>query len=412
VRPISTLERFGEASMCRCASRGLWVLAFLALSLTRAPVAVGAATLTLGEINPLTGPFAAQGTAVHRGIQLAVEQAAGAGAPGVSLITRDDEGKPERAVAAAEELTTRQRVAALVGGYVDTLVGPISEVAERRRVPYLATASLDERLTQRGYRYFFRISHLQGYVESMVGVVLDLFRPQRVAILYSGTPGASQLALRQRERLQQAGVRVPVFEMFASGIADFTPLLVRVRDAGTEVLIADAFFADHLVMVRQLHGLAVNVKAFLGAFGMEFPEVTRALGPASEFLFGTTGWEPGIAEPGAEAASRIFVEGYRARFGGEPPPLAMHGYVAARAILTAAGSADHRAGIVGPEPIRRGLLSLDLPTPLERLQFDERGEAKHYRRLIVQIQGGARVVVYPPDRATGKARYPMPAWKE
>lgn len=184
--------------MCRYASRGLWVLAFLALSLTRAPVAVGAATLTLGEINPLTGPFAAQGTAVHRGIQLAVEQAAGAGAPGVSLITRDDEGKPERAVAAAEELTTRQRVAALVGGYVDTLVGPISEVAERRRVPYLATASLDERLTQRGYRYFFRISHLQGYVESMVGVVLDLFRPKRVAILYSGTPGASQLALRQR----------------------------------------------------------------------------------------------------------------------------------------------------------------------------------------------------------------------
>src|SRR5574341_2163668 len=145
---------------------------------------------------------------------------------------------------------------------------------------------------------------------------------------------------------------------------------------------------------------------------MEFPEVTKDLGPSSEFLFGTTGWEPGIAEPGTEAASRAFVERYRARFGGEPPPLAMHGYVAARAILAAADRANGRTGPVGPETIRQGLLGLDLATPLERLEFDARGESKHYRRLIVQIQGGARVVVYPPDRATGKARYPMPAWKE
>src|SRR5512143_3861700 len=112
-------------------------------------------SLTLGEINPLTGRLAAHGTALHRGIVLAVEEANAAGNR-ISLVTRDDEGRPERAVAAAEELTGRVRVAALVGGYVDTLVGPISEVAERERIPFVATASLDERLTARGYRYFFR----------------------------------------------------------------------------------------------------------------------------------------------------------------------------------------------------------------------------------------------------------------
>jgi branched-chain amino acid transport system substrate-binding protein len=295
-----------------------------------------------------------------------------------------------------------------VGGYVDTLVGPISEVAERGKVPYVATASLDERLTQRGYRYFFRISHLHAYTDSMVGVVLDVFKPRRVAILFSATPGASQLARRQRERLERAAVQVPVFEMFTSGISDFAPLLARVRDAGAEVLIADAFFADHLVMVRQLRALEVNVKAFLGAFGMEFPEVIRDLGASGDLLFGTTGWEPGIVEPGTEAASRAFVDRYRARFGAEPPPLAMHGYVAARAIVAAAD----RAGGADPEAIRRGLQTLDLSTPLERLRFDARGEARDYRRLIVQIQAGARVVVYPPDRATGKARYPMPPWNQ
>jgi branched-chain amino acid transport system substrate-binding protein len=226
-----------------------------------------------------------------------VEETNASGTLRVSLASRDDEGRPDRAVAAAEELIARARAAALVGGYVDTLVGPISEVAERQRIPFVATASLDERLTQRGYRYFFRISHLQAYVDSTVGVVRDLFRPRRVAILFSATPGASQLAQRQRERLEQAAIQVPVFEMFTSGMSDFTPLLARVRDAAAEVLIADAFFGDHLVMVRQLRALEVNVKAFLGAFGMEFPEVITDLGPSGEFLFGTTGWEPGIVGP-------------------------------------------------------------------------------------------------------------------
>ena len=391
-------------------SSGAYALALLALGHCLA--AAEAATITVGEINPLTGRFAAQGTALHQGIQLAVDEANASGRLRVTLLTRDDEGRPERAVAAAEELTTRQRAVALVGGYVDTLVGPVSEVAERRRVPYVAAASLDERLTQRGYRYFFRISHLQAYVDSMVGVILEVFRPRGVAILFSSTPGASQLALRQRERLEQAGVRIPVFEMFTSGIADFTPLLTRVGEAGAEVLVADAFFADHLVMVRQLRALDINLKAFLGAFGMEFPEVVRALGATSEFLFGTTGWEPEFTEPGTEAISRAFVERYRERFRAEPPPLAMHGYVAARAIVAAAEGSGVATPEVKPEAIRQELQRLDLLTPLERLQFDSRGEAIHYRRLIVQIQHGARVVVYPPDRATGTARYPMPAWRE
>jgi branched-chain amino acid transport system substrate-binding protein len=276
----------------------------------------------------------------------------------------------------------------------------------------VATASLDERLTARGYRYFFRISHLAAYVDSMVGVTLETFKPARVAILASATPGASQLGRRQRERLEQAGVRISVFESFPTGMTDFTPFLVRVRESGADALLANAFFADHLVMVRQLRALDVNVRAFLGAFGMEFPEVIQQLGPSGEFLFGTTGWEPGITAPGTEAASGAFVDRYRARFRAEPPPLAMHGYAATRAIVVAADRAGASGRAAGPEEIRQALLALDLMTPLERLQFDSRGESRHYRRLITQVQSGKRLVVYPPDRATGKTIYPMPNWKD
>ena len=392
------------------------LLALAAVVLVSAGGAAAGETVLIGAVNSLTGRFAAQGTAVQRGLELAVEEAnAGGRVPGITLelATRDDEGRPDRAVAAAEDLLGRRGAVALAGGYVDTLVGPLSEVAERYRRPYVATASLDERLSQRGYRYFFRVSSLAGYVEAMAGFVTDHLKARRVALLSSNTPGAAQLGRRLRERFERAGVAVPVAEALGAGMADFTPFLARVREAGVEVLVANAFFADHLVLARQLRALGVNLKGYLGAFGMEFPEVVKELGGAGDLLFGTTGWQPGVTAPGTEKASRAFVAAYRARFGAEPPPLAMHGHAAGQALVAALRAARARGGSV-PEPdaLRGELLKVDLPHPLSRLQFNAQGDPLYYERVILQLQQGRPVVVYPPVRATGRTIYPMPSWQD
>ncbi|HET8578966.1 MAG TPA: ABC transporter substrate-binding protein [Methylomirabilota bacterium] len=372
-------------------------------------VVPAAEPIVIGEINPLTGALALQGLSVQQGIRLAVEeQNARGGIAGrrITLLSRDDEGRPERALAAAEELTGRRGAVALIGGYVDTLVGPIGEVADRARVPYLATASLDERLTQRGNRYFFRVSSLGSYVKVTTGVVLDVFKADNVAILYSHTPGASQLARRQREVLEKAGVRVSVFEPFAPGLSDFTPLLIRVRDAGAQALLSDTFFADHLLLVRQMAQAGITVRAFLGAFGMEFPTVIRELGPAGEGLFGTTSWQPGVHLGGHEAESRGFIEAYTKRFGGTPVPLSMHGYAAARALLTSLETAARGSKPLTGEALREALAAADVMTPLGRIKFDDKGDPLYYERVIVQIQNGRHVVVYPRDRATASPQFP------
>jgi branched-chain amino acid transport system substrate-binding protein len=385
-------------------------LLFFVFTLVGLPGGVSAAEpITIGEINPRTGLLAVQGTAVHQGIRLAIEEANArggvAGRP-ITLLSRDDEGKPERAIAAAEELTARHRAVALIGGYVDSLVGPIGEVAERNRIPYLATASLDERLTLKGNRYFFRISSLASYVRVMTGVVQDLFRAGNVAILHSSTPGASQLARRQREALDRAGVKVSVFEPFAPGLSDFTPLLARIRDRGAEVLISDTFFADHLLLVRQMAQTGIHVRAFLGAFGMEFPAVVKELGAASEGLFGTTAWQPGVNLGGNERDALAFITAFKQRFGRDPVPLTMHGYAAARTLVRALETVAGGGRPIGGEGLRDALSRADVETPLGRIKFDERGDPLFYERVVIQIQGGRHVVVYPRERATAPARYP------
>jgi branched-chain amino acid transport system substrate-binding protein len=385
------------------------LLVALAVVLLAPAGAPAAEPITIGEINPRTGVLALQGTAVHQGIVLAIEEAnarGGIGGRTITLLSRDDEGKPERAIASAEELASRQRAVALIGGYVDSLVGPIGEVADRSRIPYLATASLDERLTRRGNRFFFRISSLASYVKVTTGIILDVFQARNVAILHSATPGASQLARRQKDVLERGGVKVSVFEPFSPGLSDFTPLLARVRDQGADVLLSDTFFADHLLLVRQMAQVGITPKAFMGAFGMEFPAVIKELGPASEGLYGTTSWQPGVNLGGNERDSLAFIEAFRKRFGAEPVPLTMHGYAAAKTLVKALETVAAGGRTITGEAVRDALARIQVDTPLGSVRFDEGGDPLHYERVVIQIQGGRHVVVYPRERATAVPRYP------
>ena len=43
-------------------------------------------------------------------------------------------------------------------------------------------------------------------------------------------------------------------------------------------------------------------------------------------------------------------------------------------------------------------------TPMGRVRFDERGDPVSYERVILQIQDGRHVVVWPQERAQAAAR--------
>lgn len=322
------------------------------------------------------------------------------------LVTRDDGGQPEAATSAAEDLATRENASALVGGYVDSLVGPIGQVAERRHVPYVASSSLDQRLTQRGNTYFFRVSKLAPFADAMTAVPLELVSANPVAILYSNTPGSTQLAQAQKERIEARGIKVSTFDSFQTGTPDFTPLLSRVKNGGAQLLLANGFFADHLVLLRQLRGQPGSVRALVGAFNMEFPAVIQQLGPLAEGALGSISWEPDLQLAGDPTVSRTYVSGFTKQFGHSPVPLSMHGYAAARAVLEALKKTATGTGAPSRDAVRDALRSIDIQVPLGRLQFDERGDPLHYQIGIFQIQQGKHVLVYPRNRATGGVIYP------
>jgi branched-chain amino acid transport system substrate-binding protein len=366
----------------------------------------GAPPVRIGEINPLTGNLALHGQEIHQGILYAVEESnrqGGIQGRQVELLSRDDQSRPEIALNQTQDLLYREKVVGLVGGYVDSLVGPISTIAARYKVPYIASASLQRGLTASGNNpYFFRVSRLDGIVEPVCQFIQSDLKPKKAAILYLATPGSTEFATDVKTCLEKAGIEIPLFEKFRPGSPDFSVFLLKIKQEGINVLISGGFYPDNLLLVRQLREQAITLQAFLAPWGVAYEKFIQEMGSSSEGLFGTCAWNPGITPPGTTAASQAFVEGFHRHFGQLPNTTTMHGYTSARALLTAIDHVLQKKEDLTGSAISRELRHLNLVLPMQQLQFDPQGDPQHYHHVVVQIQQGKLVAIFPPERASGK----------
>jgi branched-chain amino acid transport system substrate-binding protein len=368
--------------------------------------------LKLGEINPLSGHLAQHGLEIHQGILYAVEEVnAQGGVAGhrVRLISCDDQSKPEVALNQPQDLIIREKVAGLVGGYVDSLVGPVSELAARYQVPHVASASLQRGLTARKNPYFFRVSRLDGIVQPVCRFMAQTFQARTAAVLHLSTPGATEFADSLQSCLEKAGVSALIREKFRPGWPDFSILLLKVKQSGVDLLVSGGFFADNLILVRQLEERPLGLKGFLAPWGVAYQSFLREMGRGAEGLFGTCAWNPGITWPGTEAMSQALVEGFRRRFGVDPNTTTMHGYTSARAMLAAIKAVFAAQERLSGPAVSRALTGLELTLPMGQLAFDEHGDPRYYEHVVVQIQQQRMVVVYPPERATGQVDFSLAA---
>ena len=385
--------------------------AMMIISLWTGLPAAGGEAIRVGEVNPLTGNLALHGLEIHQGIEAAVAEVnaqGGINGRPIELLSRDDQSRPDVALNQTQDLLYREKVVGLLGGYVDSLVGPISALAARQQTPYVAAASLQKSLTAQKNPFFFRVSAMSGIVQPLGRFLTDMVKPQTVAILYTATPGSTEFATSLREILTQQGITVAVFEKFRPGTPDFSMLLLKVREKGAEVLISGGFFPDNLLLVRQLREQQIPVKLFLGPWGVAYEKFLRELRQHSEGLLGMCAWNPGITHPGTESASEAFIQAFQARFGHLPNSTTMHGYAAAKVLLAAIAAVGQQGQPLTGPAIAQELRRVDLLLPLGRVRFSDHGDPLDYQQVIVQVQNNALRVVYPPEQATGSLLYPMP----
>jgi len=321
----------------------------------------------------------------------------------VELRLVDDRSEALAAGRIYERLIREDKADLLLGPFgVAASLGAAASAERERRVLVNATGAARS-LHRPGTRYVFQVpAPYTGYGDG----VLEIARAAGLRTLFMAArddPASREMAsgLRDAARAQNMSVTGPVF--FAAGQSDFAPLVARARAAGAELWVAFGDARSAAEMVKTLKRLAY-APALVAAQGAEEPRFVRLVGQDAEQVMGLSAYEPRFATPGNAA----FAQAFAAKWASPPSLVAAQGYAAAKVLERAV----LRAATLDQEKLRGVLASLETETPLGAYQVDpDTGVQRGARVAVVQIQGGKREIVWPPELAGAGWRLPYPRWE-
>jgi branched-chain amino acid transport system substrate-binding protein len=363
--------------------------------------------ISVGVVTSLTGSHAAFGDAQESGYELALAEinAAGgiAGHP-LELIYVDDTSSAEQAILAAEQLVTNEKVPLILGSYSSAATFAMAGVLEGYQTPLIVSSAATDALTEQGFQWIFRINAPSSrFAETIFDFLDDVRGSGSVAIIFESTDFGTSTARAAKQAADNRGFDVVVYEAYSANTSDFTPLVTAVMEAQPDVLIAVSYLNDALLLTEQARGLNFSPELFVGgAAGFASQGFIDGAGANAEFILTPSQWSSDVNWPGAGDFSRRYQELY-----GTAP-----GYHAAAAYAAVYVAADvlKRANSVDKEKIQAALLATDLQdTIFGPIKFDSTGQNDH-QMLMMQIQKGDFVTVYPTEFAAAPIINPMPPW--
>lgn len=361
--------------------------------------------IRIGFINSITGSEAPIGENLTRGAELAVQDLKAAGI-NVQLVKQDDTGKPDKAIAAIEQLATVDKVVGVVGPYTSACANAVAKQAEQYQVPQLIPAAAKEEITQQGYQWVFRLNApTHAYAEGLLEAALHFGKPKSIAFIYESTDFGSTLTRVGKKIAESKGLVVVADEAYQKGAPDYRSTLTKVRAANPDLVFMVSYVADAILLMRQSREVGLKPQAFLGG-GAGFDTAQfESEKDISTNVFSVSQWTPDSGWPGAAE----FNTRYRARYGRKPTYHAACAYAATKIM----GEVAARKGRAGRGGIRQALATGSWTGVMGDVKFEAYdgflNQNKH-EMIVIQYQDGKAVTVWPDKLAHAKPVYPFPGW--
>lgn len=426
--------RKGSAKAIRKGFGKVWiVVAAAALAGMLATTATAVDKVRIGAIYPLTGPAGSTGAELKDAITLAADIVNGKydldlplartqGLPNlkgaqVEVIFGDHQGKPDVGQAEAERMITTEKVVALMGAYHSSVTTAASIAAERHKVPFLNPESTDPKLTERGFKYFFRTTPYDDlFAENFFQFLNDVKKKKKVKItsvatVYENTNFGVGVNNAIRKYAAKYGYRMATEIAYAEKGTSAIAEVQKVKGANPDVVMPASYTADAILYMKTFKDLRYSPQAVLAMdAGYISDEFKKTLGKDGEFVLSREVWALDLAKrkPMIAKVNEI----YKKRFGRD-----MNGN-SARSFTGFLVLADaiNRAGSTNPEKIREALEKYTLTgdkmiMPWEGVAFDPKTHQNTKGSgIIVQLVSGEWHTVWPFDLASRDVVWPFPAW--
>jgi branched-chain amino acid transport system substrate-binding protein len=294
----------------------------------------GADSIRIGHLTPLTGFLGAQGQYAVLGIRLAEEEInAAGGVLGRPIeVISDDSVNPQTAAYKAQRMIGRDRAAVLLGETNSTSALVIAQTAARNGKLFMSTGARSDSLREESCNHhLFCVDIPTTMMVNAVG--LSLLRDNMVQGRKFFSLTADYLfghdMLRVAKKFFDAhGGTLIGDEQVATDVTDFSPYLLRIRQAKPDVVCSNLAGNQITTLFRQY-----------AEFGLPYPIVGFNLNTVDAWAAGEgnlggiwpTVWHHDIDTPG----SRAFVAAFRGKHGKPPENHAWIEYVALKIMAQA-----------------------------------------------------------------------------
>lgn len=320
--------------------------AVLGVSTLLAGGAFAQETVKVGVVQGLSGPPAIVdfGESYLQGLRLAHKDYEASDAKTkIELIVYDDEANPQRAVSVVQRLIQNDGVAAVIGTVSSGNVLAFAPILQRAEIPLVAGPSIATNITAQFITeqpsYIFRCSMVEKYqIDAMLDWAAETF--EKVGLVHSTTGYGNVAAEEIQKGMTARNKTLAAVEAAAPGVNDLTPQMIRMRDAGAELVLN--FHESFELIYRPMARLDYR-PTIAGNWGLSSMKVREIVG--AEAIEGTV---MGQALDLSEAKAQEFDARMRAEYGSAYrwPVLAALGYDAGQIMFKAVdtvGKADSKA---------------------------------------------------------------------
>lgn len=386
--------------------------------------------IVIGVTNPLTGPLAEMGQDIHNGIKLAVElknEAGGINGKQIKLVEADVPD-PTAAKTEAERLINKEGAEVIIGTYGSSISIAVSEVTARLGIPYFEIVSLANTITDRGYDNVYRFNpYADKFAEVAKDSIINVIAPKlgknvndlRIALIHEDTDNGQSWMDAFERIMENENLKDTILmrESYSAGTSDMSSLILKLKDAQPDIVVAVSYLNDAVLFVRQSKELGVDYPVLLGGgAGWGQPGLAEALGSMTDGIMDIE-YPPLPPYSNAEAMPGIeeYMVKYEEKFGEKPDGVYSHvSYAAANDVF----EIIEKAGSTDPEKMKEAVYSMnkDWWTTASGwgVKFADEGgfvgQNMNSAPFLTQWKDGQLYTVAPEEISAMEPMIPKPRW--
>lgn len=376
--------------------------------------AAGCTDLRIGAVHPLTGGLAFDGEQMDNAAKLAAADLSTDGVT-IEIISADSQGQPEVGQTEAQRLI-QDGANALIGAFQSAVTTNLATLAQREQVPLVIDVAVSDEITSESNDFVFRLqpnATAMGtfgaqYIEQVSEAGGDPITT--VAYLHEETSFGTSVFDAFKAEATSLGIEVVeeiVYNAFE--VQDVTTEMQRVASSGADALVVTGYYNDGVLIADAATSVRPDIKAIFGvaqgAYDLpQFPEDA----PSSSTGIFDSNYHFDATDPRVEDVRSRFAEAN----GAEMRTAAVLAYQAVEVIAEAAKDA---ASCEGPD-LAAAIQDVEVTDPLMTypgpITFDESGENENAQPVLMQVQDGVVVQVFPAEFSEAEVRYPAVPWSE